>query len=119
MSENSPKTANDRIVQIRRILKKSPGDFARDLSISRSYVYGLEKKHRLANDRIIKLVSMTFGVNEHWLKTGKGTMFNDPDSETRRKIEILFDKLRPDFQEYVIRHIDLLLELQDRCGGGE
>ena len=58
---------------------------------------------------------MTFGVNEEWLKTGKGIMFNDPEGETRRKIEVLFDKLRPDFQEYVLRHIDLLLELQDKC----
>ena len=39
-------------------------------------------------------------------------MFDDPEGELRRKIEILFDKLCPDFQEYVLQHLDLLLELQ-------
>lgn len=115
MSKVPAKTINERLIQIRKVLKKSPTDFADDLSISRSYVYGLEKNRRVVNNRIIKLVSMTFGVNEQWLKSGEGTMFSDADGETRRKIEILFDKLRPDFQEYVLRHIDLLLELQSKC----
>ena len=116
MDKIPAKTPNKRLAQVRRILRKTPADFASALSLSRSYVYELEKERRIVNDRIIKLVSMTFGVNEQWLKTGKGTIFNDTDGETRRKIEILFDKLRPDFQEYVLRHIDLLLELQDKCG---
>ena len=116
MSEVPAKTVNERITQIRRVLKKTPTDFADALCLSRSYVYELEKERRIVNNRIVKLVSMTFGVNEHWLKTGEGIMFGDPEGKTRRKIEILFDRLRPDFQEYVLRHIDLLLELQDKCG---
>jgi hypothetical protein len=32
--------------------------------------------HRTANDRIIRLIRLTFGVNETWLKTGKGEMFH-------------------------------------------
>ena len=114
MNENIEKNVNDRVAQVRRILKKTPAEFASTLSLSRSYIYGIEKKHRLVNDRIIKLVSMTFGVSESWLKTGKGAMFVDADGETRRKIEVLFDKLQPDYQEYVLRHIDLLLDLQDK-----
>ena len=114
MNKIPVKTINERFTQIRRVLKKSPAAFADALSISRSYVYEIEKNRRVVNDRIIKLVSMTFGVNAQWLKSGKGIMFNDVEGETRRKIEILFDKLRPDFQEYVLRHIDLLLELQDK-----
>ena len=116
MSKEPVETVNDRVARIRIILKMSPAEFADALCLSRSYIYGLEKKHRIANDRIVKLVSMTFGVGEQWLKTGKGIMFKDAEDVTRRKIEILFKKLRPDFQEYVLRHIDLLLKLQDKCG---
>ena len=120
MSKVPVKNVNERLTQVRKVLKKSPADFADALSISRSYVYEMEKNRRIVNDRIIKLVSMTFGISEQWLKTGKGTMFSDSEGqETRRKIEILFDKLRPDFQEYVLRHIDLLLELQDKCPNSE
>jgi hypothetical protein len=43
-------------------------------------------------------------------------MFDNAEGETRRKIEILFDKLQPEFQNHVLRHIDLLLELQEKCG---
>jgi transcriptional regulator with XRE-family HTH domain len=115
MNEIPVKTANERLTQIRLVLRKSPAEFAEALCVSRSYIYGLEKEYRLVNDRIAKLVSMTFGVSEQWLKTGEGPMFDNPDGETRRRIEVLFDKLRPDFQNYVLRHIDILLELQDKC----
>jgi len=119
MSKVPVKNVNERLIQIRKVLKKSPTDFADALSISRSYVYEMEKNRRIVNDRIIKLVSMTFGVSEQWLKSGEGPMFIDAEGETRRKIEILFDKLRPDFQEYVLRHIDILLELQGKCKSTE
>jgi transcriptional regulator with XRE-family HTH domain len=114
MSEIPKETVNERIVQIRRALKKSPADFADALCVSRSYIYELEKKRRMVNDRIVKLVSLNFGINEDWLKTGNGQMFHEAEGEKRRKIVLLFDKLSPDFQEYVLRHIDLLLELQDK-----
>ena len=119
MNKAPGKTANERLIQIRLLLRKSPADFANALCISRSYVYEMEKKRLGVNDRIIRLVSMTFGVSEQWLKTGKGPMFDNPDGENRRRIEVLFDKLKPDFQNYVLRHIDILLDLQEKCGEGK
>jgi len=114
MSNKPAETANDRIIKIRKALKKTPTGFANTLCLSRSYVYELEKGRRAVNDRIAKLISMTFGVNEEWLKTGAGKMFDNSGGEVRRKIEELFDKLCPDYQEYVLRHLDLLLELQNK-----
>ncbi|MDR2482670.1 MAG: helix-turn-helix domain-containing protein [Treponema sp.] len=114
MSESPGETVNSRLARIREALKKSPADFAGVLGVSRSYIYELEKGRRLVNDRIISLICFNFGVRERWLKTGEGEMFADPEGENRRRIAILFDRLRPDFQEYVLRHIDLLLELQDK-----
>ena len=108
------KTVNHRIAHVRHILKKSPADFAKSLCISRSYIYEIEKERRNVNNRIIKLVSLNFGINEWWLKTGKGKMLKNSEDEMRQKIEILFDKLCPDFQEYVLQHLDLLLELQKK-----
>jgi transcriptional regulator with XRE-family HTH domain len=114
MKDEPAEKASERIVKIRKAFNKTPVGFANTLCLSRSYVYEMEKGRREVNDRIAKLIAMTFGVNEEWLKTGAGEMFDNSGGEVRRKIEELFDKLCPDFQEYVLRHLDLLLELQNK-----
>ena len=114
MNGKPTETANKRLIRVRKTLKKTPTNFAEALHLSRSYIYELEKERRVLNNRIAKLVSMTFGVNENWLKTGVGNMFDNSGGEIRKKIELLFDKLCPEFQEYVLRHLDLLLEIQEK-----
>ena len=114
MNGKPTETANERLIRVRKALKKTPTNFAGDLHLSRSYIYELEKERRVLNDRMVKLVSITFGVSEEWLKTGIGTMFDNSGGEIRKKIELLFDKLCPEFQEYMLRHLDLLLEMQNK-----
>jgi transcriptional regulator with XRE-family HTH domain len=102
-------TANDRIRQARKILKLSQAEFAKAIFISNGYIAELECGHKRVNDRIIHLVSLTFGVNEQWLKTGKGELFyKSPDEKLKRMID-LFNKLPPKFQDYVMLQIEQLL----------
>jgi transcriptional regulator with XRE-family HTH domain len=68
-------TANERIRQARKTLKLSQAEFAKAIFISNGYIAELECAHKKANDRIIHLISLTFGVSQTWLKTGKGEMF--------------------------------------------
>jgi transcriptional regulator with XRE-family HTH domain len=102
-------TANDRIRQARKTLKLSQAEFAKAIFISNGYIAELECSHKKANDRIIRLISLTFGISQNWLKTGKGDMFyKSPDEKLQRMIS-LFNELPPRFQDYVMVQVESLL----------
>jgi phage repressor protein C with HTH and peptisase S24 domain len=74
----------------------------------------VEVEKRKVNDRFIKLICAAFNVNELWLKTGEGEMFNKEPNQEFTKLVSLFRELNPTFQEYILKQIDLLLEIQDK-----
>jgi transcriptional regulator with XRE-family HTH domain len=101
-------TVNERIREVRKTLKLSQSEFAKATFISTGYVAELECGHKRANDRILRLVSLTFGVSETWLKTGEGGMFyKSPDEKLKRMIS-LFNELSPKFQDYVMVQVEAL-----------
>jgi transcriptional regulator with XRE-family HTH domain len=105
-------TVNQRIQVARKALKMPQKDFARAICISNSYLADIEGGYRKANDRIVKLCSLIFGINESWLKTGKGDMFyKSPDEKVSRLVSI-FNELPADYQDFVLFHIERLLELK-------
>jgi transcriptional regulator with XRE-family HTH domain len=106
-------TVNKRIRQARQALNMTQTDFSKAIYVSNGYTAEIENGHRVANDRIIHLISLTFGVNEQWLKTGKGEMFSASPIERKERILSLFDKLNPRFQEYALTVIDQLIKLQN------
>jgi transcriptional regulator with XRE-family HTH domain len=105
-------TVNERIRQIRQTLNMTQTDFSRAICVSSGYTAEIENGHRTANDRIIRLISLTFGVNEEWLKTGAGELFHNAPLEKRERIVRLFNELNPQFQDYALTVIDRLLLLQ-------
>lgn len=109
---------NARIKELRHTLGLSQAKFAKDISISNGYIAGLELGNRKVNDRIIKLVCAQYNVREPWLREGSGAMFSDEADVRLEHIIRVFERLQPEFQDYVLDQIDRLLELQQRkCGG--
>ena len=107
-------TVNQRIKDIRKNLKMSQKEFASAISISNTYLAGIENEARKVNDRIIKLCSMVFGINETWLKEGKGEIFfRSPDVKTTRLVNI-FNKLPVNFQDYALEQMEGLLKLREK-----
>ena len=104
---------NERIRQLRKVLSMSQTDFSRAICVSSGYTAAIETGHRVANDRIIQLICLTFGVSETWLKTGTGEMFISSPVEKRERILNLFNELNPQFQDYALAVIDRLLKLQN------
>ena len=102
-------TVSDRIRQARKTLKMSQPDFAKAIFISKGYIAELECNHRRANDRIIHLICLTFGISERWLKTGDGEMFYKSSDEKFRRMTILFNALPPNFQDFVLQQMEQLL----------
>ena len=103
---------NERIRQIRQTLNMTQADFSKAICVSGGYTAEIENGHRIANDRIIRLICLTFGANEKWLKTGKGDIFGASPVERQERIIGLFNELEPRFQEYALTVIDQLLKLQ-------
>ncbi|MCL2802118.1 MAG: helix-turn-helix domain-containing protein [Treponema sp.] len=106
-------SVNERIIELRHTLKLSQRAFAKAVYVSNGYLAGIELGHNEVKDRLIHLISSAFSVNKHWLLTGEGRMFNSTSEEKLEKVTSLFNELYPEFQDFVLRQIDELIELQN------
>jgi transcriptional regulator with XRE-family HTH domain len=105
---------NGRVRQIRLALKLTIVQFAQSLSISKSNLGAVELSQIKVNGRLVKLICAVFGVREDWLRTGRGEMFGAPEAnEKYKKVEALFRQLGPVYQDHLLKHLNLLLELQE------
>ena len=105
---------NQRLKEVRQTLNMSQAKFAKALSMSNGYVAQVELGNTKVNDRIIKLMHFILNVNEEWLRTGKGDMFEEEPNTTLALAVSSFKELKPIYQEYVLKQIDQLLEIQDK-----
>ena len=102
-------TVNERIKHLRNHLKMSQAEFAKSIFVSNGYAADLETAKKKVNDRIIHLISLTFGVSEAWLKHGTGSMYFTTPAEKLQRLTSLFNELPPRFQDYVMTQIEQLL----------
>lgn len=96
----------DRIAKAIEYTGLKKGEFAKKLNITSGYVSNLLQGKYKPSPQLIKNISMIFGINEEWLKTGKGNIeqnltdeerianfmgrtLEDIDSDTHRLITIL------------------------------
>ena len=72
---------NHRLKEIRTRLNLSQEEFGSRIGIkSRAHISSLESGSRNITDRIIKDLVSVYNVNEEWLRTGEGDMFNESDT---------------------------------------
>jgi len=71
---------NENIKKVRKYFKLSRNSFGEKLGVSQDVIANIEL-NRLAKpeakEPLIKLIAVTFNVNEEWLRTGNGRMFNE------------------------------------------
>ena len=106
-------TVNERIRELRQTLKLYQRAFAKAVYVSNGYLADIELGHNEVKDRLIHLISNAFSVNKHWLLTGEGRMFNSTQEEKMERMTSLFNELYPEYQDFVLRQIDELIELQN------
>jgi len=106
---------NQRIKELREKLGLNQREFSKLLSLSGGYIAGIEVNLRKVNDRLIKLIVSQFGVNEEWLRLGKGDMFLKKKTDEKAvRILSLFNDLPPHFQEVVLGTIELLRKANEQ-----
>lgn len=69
----------ERIRKIRRYLDLTQQEFADRLGIKRGAIANYELGRNEPVDSVVSLICREYGVNEEWLRTGTGEMF-EPDS---------------------------------------
>ncbi|MCI7303044.1 MAG: helix-turn-helix transcriptional regulator [Clostridiales Family XIII bacterium] len=72
-------TESERLKQLRKVLNIKQGDFAEKISTTQGHISDIENGRKNLSDRTIKLICLEKwngnSVNEEWLRTGTGEMF--------------------------------------------
>lgn len=71
---------NERIKELRKALGLSGEKFGEPLGVTRTAVSLIETGKNAVTEQMIKLLCLTYNVNEDWLRTGNGEMFNKTKS---------------------------------------
>ena len=104
-----------RIGEVRKALGVTQQEFAEKLKISQTHVSSLERNSRTIQERFVKMICLTYGVNEKWLKTGNGAMFENGEDFKLEDVISNFKKLDDLLQDYVLKQIRLALEYQEKA----
>lgn len=106
----------ERIKSVREALHLSQREFGEKLGVSRDVISNIEYGRVRPKRLLLQHLCQMYKVNEHWLETGEGEMF-DEYSEVECKLNealAIFKSLRPEFQDYALEQIRKLAELQDK-----
>jgi transcriptional regulator with XRE-family HTH domain len=106
-------TIHQRIKHVRHTIGLPQTKFAKRIAISTGYIAELELGNRRVGERIIRLISMEFGIDEHWLRTGEGSMYDDEADMRLIKASSLFKMLNQRYQDFVLSQLNELIELQN------
>jgi transcriptional regulator with XRE-family HTH domain len=102
---------NDRIKELRKAMNLSQEKFGELLGITKSGVSDIESGRRKVTDQhVIMLVNN--GVNEEWLRTGKGSMLV-PKSKDEEIAEMLADIQKSGEDSFRHRLVSALARLDD------
>jgi transcriptional regulator with XRE-family HTH domain len=106
-------TINQRIRKLRKDLKLTQNEFSTVITISAGQLACIETEKRIVNDRTIKLICDSFKVSGGWLRTGEGPVFAEDKDSKYTKLIVLFDSLRPQYQEFILSSINNFLKIQE------
>ena len=100
----------DRIKALRKKLGLKQGDFAKQIGLTQTSLSMLEVGKNAITEKNVKLICVTFNVNEQWLRTGEGQMFIS--SPYNKEIGEIMESLTSETQQYLLIMARELLNIQ-------
>lgn len=107
----------ERLKSIRKQFRLSQSALGESIGVSRDVISNIESGRVEMKDHIIKLICSEFNVNEQWLRTGEGEVFNteekfslDKFAQQRQMSELELDILRayfeldPEIRQHLLKH---------------
>jgi len=101
----------DRIRLVRKSLGLNQAEFAKRIGLTQTSMSMIELEKSVLTEKNIKLICVTFAVDEDWLRTGKGEMFGSMSPYEKELIEV-FGKLTEDTQSFILDMARNLLKRQ-------
>ncbi len=102
----------ERIRFLRTILKLSQEEFAKQIGISKRALIYYEQGKKQPSEKVLKLISQTFGVSYRWLKEGKGEIWEKKEEPPEWLKEFMKEASDEDI-EIVKALIDMLKEVPE------
>jgi transcriptional regulator with XRE-family HTH domain len=97
---------NDRLVELRKTLKLKQGEFSKKLGMTSAAISAIEVGKNGLSETNIKLICLTFGVRDEWLRYGEGDMFDKgADNPIIQEVVELMEKMLPDEQQVVLDYV--------------
>ncbi len=100
----------ERFKKIRHALKIKQGELAKELTISQGHASDIENGRKAVSERVIAIISLKYGINENWLRTGNGEMFIQK-TRGEQIAEFAADVLKDEEDSFRHRFIEALAEL--------
>lgn len=108
---------NNRIRTIRQSLKITQSKFGEHIGLKQSSINDIEHGKCNITERVIISICSRFNVNENWLRTGKGEMFNISDKKYQEFFEI-YEQFPEPLQDFLKRTAQDLLDTQKNMKEG-
>lgn len=99
---------NERIKELRKSLGLTQLEFGEQVGVKANTIGNYEIGLRTPSDAVIRAICREFNVNENWLRTGEGEMFNPQDEKLAAFVGSL---VADDGEPFKRRMVELLADL--------
>lgn len=100
---------NERVKELRQVLGLSGEKFGDAIGVKRSAISDIETGRNNLSEQMIKSICLAYNVNEDWLRTGEGSMFNKTKEGFLAELQKQYSLT--DFQVSLVKNY---LELSDK-----
>ncbi len=97
--------------KLRKSLGFTQSQFGKTINLTDAMISMIESGKYPLQPGTLKLICLTFGINESWLLTGEGPMKDDEIlfSEKYRRLLYIFKQLSPRVQDMLVEYAEKLL----------
>lgn len=99
---------NNRIKEIRNRNKISQEEFGKRIGITKASVSRIESGENNPSEQTVILICEKFGINQVWLRTGKGEMFLSVNEDERFAANV--GKIQRTDDETIMRWVNAIAE---------
>lgn len=99
---------NNRVKELRKTLKLSGEAFGERIGIKKSALSLIENGKNNVTEQTFKSICREFNVNEEWLRTGEGEMFNTFSKDEQYAVNV--GKLQRTDDETIMRWVNAIAE---------
>ena len=103
---------SDKIKAIRKYYGMSQAEFAKKLGTTRANYSNIENGYVHPTQMLINCLSAMYGLSETWLTDDSQEDLSVLEHTNDTALLTKYHKLGKNYQEFVDRHLDMLLELQ-------